>query len=194
MENTNFFTYKDIVTDQVRDVNTLFETIIKENNIQQVIEIGTGGGGLTLWFNDNTSNVCEILTFDWDISKLKFDPEQHNKILYKEADCFEHDSLELIKEYINKTGQTLILCDGNEKSQEFNFFGEYLQPNDIIMVNSYYDDENRLWPTIIEKYKWSKRAECLFEDIYNAPTLYNLSKYLYDDACQYLWGCFKKND
>jgi hypothetical protein len=45
-------TYKDILLAQVDDIENLFNTIFAENNICQIIEIGTNRGGLSILLSD----------------------------------------------------------------------------------------------------------------------------------------------
>lgn len=185
--------YKGILLAQVKDIEDLFLKIFTENNITQIVEIGTNRGGLSIWLSDHAPESCQILTLDINESYIEYDQSDYShNLVFKQINCFSNEGIDLIKAWINKDGQTLLLCDGGAKNNEFNLFSEYLKPNDVIMLHDYSDANNNLWHTSTSKYGWYTSPESNFEAIRSNVEKHNLSKYLYEYSCSYLWGCFKK--
>lgn len=184
-------TYKNILLAQVDDIENLFNKILNDNQIKQIVEIGTNRGGLSILLSDLIPEPCKILTLDITKEFLEFDPKEYSRNLeYRTADCF-NDGKKITVEWIQKEGQTLVLCDGGNKNQEFNFFSEYLKENDIIMLHDYIDSNN-VWFSACKKYEWPTSPESNRNSISNSIKRNNLSEYLYEYSCSYLWGSFKK--
>lgn len=189
---TKYKYYKNILLTQVEDIGNLFIKIFEENNINQIIEIGTNKGGLSIWLSDHSPQNCKILTIDINKNYIEFDPEEYSNVIFEELDCFSPKGHNLIKNWIEKNNQTLILCDGGEKNDEFKIFSKYLKTNDIIMLHDYIDYKNNIWSEITKKYLWNWDPESSREAIEESIEKNKLKEYLYEFSCQHLWGCFRK--
>lgn len=184
-------TYKDILLAQVDDIENLFKAIFAENEIRQIVEIGTNRGGLSILLSDMAPKGCQILTLDIHDHVIKFNPKEYeDNLTFVAADCFSVGK-DLIASWIQKDGQSMLLCDGGNKNREFNSFSEYLKPNDIILTHDYEDDPN-IWKETCDKYNWAAPPESRLSAIQNSIEKYSLEKYQYEYACHHLWGCFKK--
>lgn len=184
-------TYKDILLAQVDDIENLFNTIFAENDICQIIEIGTNRGGLSILLSDIAPKNCQILTLDITSGFLKFNPKEYeHNLRFVESDCF-NTGKDLITSWIQKDGQTMLLCDGGFKNEEFNLYSQYLKLNDIILLHDYIDNPN-IWGETCGKYGWTTRPESSFAAIQKSIQQYGLEEYQYDYACHHLWGCFKR--
>jgi hypothetical protein len=184
-------TYKNILLAQVDDIENLFNSIFSENDIKQIVEIGTNRGGLSIWLSDNAPENCQILTLDINRGFLQYNEKDYSHNLqFVEADCF-HNGKDLIVSWIQKPGQTLVLCDGGHKNEEFKLFSQYLKPNDIILLHDYIDN-GTIWGKTITKYDWPSPPESSRAAIENSLLVTNLEEYQYIKSCEHLWGCFKK--
>ena len=93
-----------------------------------------------------------------------------------------------IKEYIDSEGVNLILCDGGNKSNEFNSLSDIINVGDVIMLHDYVinDEEfevnfkNKIW-------NWH---ESKLSDIKLSVTKNKLEPYLEDEFSKVVWGCF----
>lgn len=184
-------TYKDILLAQVDDIENLFNTIFAENKICQIIEIGTNRGGLSILLSDIAPENCQILTLDINSGFLQFNPKdyEHN-LTFMERDCLAAGK-QLVTSWIQKDGQSMLLCDGGSKNKEFNLYSQYLKPNDIILLHDYIDNPD-IWTESCLKYKWPSSPESSMAAIKKSVKQYGLEEYQYDYACCHLWGCFKK--
>lgn len=155
--------YDSIPMQQRHDISDAFNKLIKFTKPKRVIEIGTADGGLTLLLrdllNNNELNDTDLYTYDIRhqgmlISKVN---EQNLNIQVKHEDIFNEDHTlkneELIKNFIQGEGTTIILCDGGDKINEFKTLSKYLKKGDMIMAHDYsYDREyydkhihNKIW-------------------------------------------------
>lgn len=102
-------------------------------DIQRIIEIGTGYGGLTLWLA-RALPQCAIVTYD------ERTPASIEKLIgagveFRDADVFKN-SVEIASR-ISAPGGTILLCDGGNKVEEVRRLARYLKGGDIIMAHDY---------------------------------------------------------
>ena len=124
---------------------------------KRILEIGTYKGNLSLYlllFCLNRKNNTEFYTYDpkhlWDGSPLK--RLLNFQDYYYKYDVFEYEKQ--IGEIIQKDGISIVFCDGNDKSREFNIFAPYMKVGDILGIhdwNTEYSSEEDLKDSI-EKY------------------------------------------
>lgn len=113
-----------------------------------VIEIGTGAGGLSallasvVAFYGGRFQTMDILDGD---GQRKYG--LHGNSTFYQWDCFEH--VDDIAHWIQQPGQAFVLCDGGDKPREFNTFASYLKVGDVIGVHDYLEcspeNEKRFW-------------------------------------------------
>lgn len=117
----------------------LWELVLIKYPPERIIDIGTYRGNHSLFLLLYLLNMgkTEFYTFDplvkWHDGVLK-------KILnfgqyFKQWDVFEH--IEEIGAIIRRTGRSVIFCDGNEKSKEFNTFAPFLKVGDVLAVHDW---------------------------------------------------------
>lgn len=181
--------YRNIWLAQVPPTLEFLNKVIQENNFKHIIEIGTNRGGLSIWLNDFKKNDCKFTTFDITDQYLQFSPQAEG-IDFRIGDCFS-SALDQIKKLITQDGQILLLCDGGNKNFEFNIFSNFLKSNDVIMCHDFIDDDET-YTSVQKKYNWQTAPESSYESIKDSVKSNNLSPYLYDDAKNSIWGCFKK--
>ncbi len=118
----------------------MLEQVLSENqDITRVLELGTGFGGLTLFFGLHMQNrVGKVLTFD--IVK-KFRPEWTKwtatlPIVFEERNVFMQDTVAHARDFIQE-GRALVFCDDGDKKREFPLYATLLKPNDLIMAHDW---------------------------------------------------------
>jgi|LauGreDrversion4_2_1035121.scaffolds.fasta_scaffold19792_6 hypothetical protein len=182
--------YRDIWLAQIPPTLEFFSSLIKSNNFSQIIEIGTNRGGLSIYVNDIKDPKTQFVTYDITAQYLKFSPSKEN-IDFRVGDCFSQ-KFEEIKNLISQSGQTLLLCDGGNKIQEFALFSSYLKTGDVIMCHDFMDDFET-YSNAQSKYNWQTAPESSMREIQDSVKQNNLSPYMFDQAKNSIWGCFKKN-
>jgi len=184
-----FYFYKNICLAQTNTIDIFFKKVILENSFSRIIEIGTNRGGLTLWLSDNRPEKCDIYSFDITDEYLMIDPKKEN-INFIQKDVFSEASQE-IHDLISSEGQTLLLCDGGNKNNEFAIFAKSLKLGDIIMCHDFIDDAET-YNKIQSETNWPSPPESHMRIIQESVNQLNLKPYLFEEAKNNLWGSFKK--
>jgi hypothetical protein len=131
--------------------SNLFNSLsLNGEKIGRIIEIGTGNGGLSILFQIfSIIEKCNFITYDIGKFGMRNSYQKLYDMLQIDSrfiDCFDFES-KIIKE-IQKDNITIILCDGGNKPNEFNYFAPYLKSKDFILVHDYaYNkiDKNEYW-------------------------------------------------
>lgn len=185
------FEYKTIPTQQVKNCFEVFTNFFKNENIENVIEIGTSYGGLSLFlYEQSLINNFEFKTFD--ISDQRLLKSWYGKEIpfnYFIGDCFDTLISDEIKNILD-TKKTLLLCDGGDKKKEFNLFSRYIKDGSFIMAHDYSPDYNYFNENIKNKY-WNW-CEIRDENIEESFEYVKKSNY-YDTFLSISWlHCSKK--
>lgn len=195
------FNYKGLQMLQHKNVIDSFRHLLTEINPSTIIEIGTEYGGLTLLLQDLIIELglnTKIRTYDIKIPKLLVEhPELTDLIEIRTKDIFSYDPFRLsdegmneIKNYIVNDGVNLILCDGGNKSQEFNTLSNMINVNDVIMLHDYVINEDEFESNFKNKiWNWH---EAKLSDIEESVVTNKLEPYLEDKFSKIVWGCFIK--
>ena len=119
---------------------SMLENILaSDKDIVRVVELGTGCGGLTLFFGLHmTARNGKVLTFD---TRSRQTPLWHNlanllNITFEQRDVFEAATIQKAKTFI-KDGRALVYCDNGDKKREFPLYTPILKKNDLIMVHDW---------------------------------------------------------
>lgn len=179
---------------QLPQTPDIFKPIIKD--YQLIIEIGTNRGGFALWLYQNKKETTELISLEINPAEIKIPTNHpiHQHIHIQNA--LDPQYIIKIKEKIQNTGKTLILCDGGNKIDEFKTYSQILKPQDTIMLHDYADSPNEE-----ENYKKAKeRAKCDWPSgpesnlaaIQKTIKEQNLEKYKYQEFLDILWGSFQK--
>ena len=188
------FLYQDKhTTSQVSNIREFFEKLLIEEKFDTVIEIGTAYAGLTYILDDiRTDNKlnCKIETFDNAEFHFVKDQLEPRGIPYNIMDERTEDFKDLVINMISNGGKTLVLCDGGNKINEFNFYSDYLKNNDMIMAHDYAESSEFFLENINEKiWNW---MEITYDDIKESVSVNNLVKYDKINFDHAVWCCFKK--
>jgi len=127
--------------------------IHRHKNIDNIIEFGTGCGGLTILFGmAMLQRNGNVFTFDtqkpwktWHTAIKGF------PIYYNQLNIFKYEHQ--IKQLIQQGKQTLVFCDNGNKPREVNTFAKHLRKNDLIIAHDWKNEinEENIQPLIDEK-------------------------------------------
>ena len=187
--NNTFLHYKNVLLGQTPNIITHFSSIIKDFDC--IIEIGYHRGGLSLWLNDNKKDNCDLYCFD--ISDENRIVTNNEKINFIVLDCLLSETILKIKNIIQSSGKTLVLCDGGNKELEFEIYSKFLKTNDVIMLHDYSHD-NDDYIKLSQHQNWVSLSESHFENIKHSILKNNLEPYLYDNFKSVFWGSFIKKE
>jgi len=193
-EVRGWFPYKGVTCMQARGIDEKLKVLFQNKKPVRILEIGTASGGLTLLIRD-VLDECGLE--DCDVRSYDVIDTSHNYLLNDRID-FRMESLfnlpysdlvdhEELPNYIQGEGVTIVMCDGGSKKNEFNIFGRYLKPGDIIMAHDYspsmeYFEEHvngKIWD-------WCEITDA---DIEKSVKDNNLDPYMPDEFQEVVWVC-----
>ena len=137
---TGHTSYEGLTVQQHKDVFKVFEEFLKDIKPARILEIGTAGGGLTLFLRHQLPNT-PIVTFEV-FDRDYYQTLKDNNIEVRIENIFNKaynalEKPEAIEPYIQQEGITLVLCDGGHKIGEFNAIAPLLKKGDFIMAHDY---------------------------------------------------------
>jgi cephalosporin hydroxylase len=190
--------YKGYTVQQHENVFGVFRSFLAEIRPARILEIGTAGGGLTLYMREVLDELglqdSPIKSFDvyecpWYATLRTYNIEIniHNMFDHAYMNLIEP---ELIVPYIQQDGLTLVLCDGGHKIAEFNQIAPHIKVGDFIMAHDYIDT----WDTYLNKFKGKIWDWCEVEEKYLEPisTEHNLVHYNKETFDEVVWVCKTK--
>jgi cephalosporin hydroxylase len=197
MNVTGHFPYKGITTQQHIDIPKSFKELFLISKPSQVIEIGTSYGGLTLLLRDILDEIgmeeTKLITYDKDkFHYLDYHIENGRKIDSRIKNIFNHmynDIVELdeIKDLINLTGTTIVLCDGGYKKAEFRLLSDLIKPGDIIMGHDYSPNKEYFEEYINNKiWNWLELTD---SDVLEPCSKNNLEPFMDEEFKKVVWVC-----
>lgn len=191
--------YKGITAMQHDNAFDTFEKLIRLIRPARILEIGTAAGGLCLFLRQILNEIglesTPIKTFDiYDCTTHRVLERENNlEVIYDNLFCQNYLSLEkpeLIKDYIQSEGLTLVLCDGGNKITEFNTISPLIKSGDIIMAHDYAPNIDYF------KEKIMNRVWCWMEiqdsDIQNACDINSLDPFMAEEFAEVVWVCKRK--
>jgi len=184
--------FLNIPVQQASNALNVFQEFFKNESFEYVIEIGTSYGGLSLFLNEQ-SNIHNFKFITYDISDIRIKKAWlDNKIPfdYRIEDCFSTNTSNFIITLL-KENKCLLLCDGGNKVEEFNFFSQFITSGSYIMAHDYSTDKNYFDKNIRDKvWNWLEIEDAdIMSSVYN----YNLTKpEYYEKFKDVVWVCYKK--
>lgn len=118
-----------------------FLNSVKFNNI---IEIGAGHGGLT-YLLDLKAKIEGLQFYSFDTSSYRWHDRQLKDLgtALVIGDVMAQHSASIVEHLLKTDGRSLLLCDADAKSVEFNRFVPFMKPGDFVMVHDFAQDEER---------------------------------------------------
>jgi hypothetical protein len=181
------FAYGYLFMSQHKDTPEVFQKFLARVRPSRILEIGTFHGGLTLCLRDimDNLNLYDSPIVTYDVNDQEFlKPLVKNKnivvvtenIFSSDYSSFKDDYTEQsIRNFIQGSGVTVVLCDGGCKKCEFNLMSSLLKINDVIMAHDYAPNidyfekyiKNKIWDWL----------EIQDNDINESIKKYNLNSY-----------------
>lgn len=199
-EIKGWFTYKNALMLQHSDIESKIFLLLSQIEPKQVLEIGTADGGLTILLRNLLDNINLVDTTlrtydinkDFDRSKLQKQIDSGSRIELKLKNIFDSDYESLvekdeIKEFIQRPGTSIVICDGGSKKNEFRLLAPFLKPGDIIMAHDYAPNEEYFLEFIDGKiWNWFEIQDSHIESI---VVKYNLQPYMQEEMQKVVWVC-----
>jgi cephalosporin hydroxylase len=126
--------YQGVEHQQTEPAFPVMRKILEEHKPDQIIEIGTGMGGCTLFF----SEFAPVVTYDIvdrTGGKLKGNQRIHMRL----DDCFAPETVNEILYFIEHSGRVFLMCDGEAKAREVRLYAPHLKPGDIVFCHDWDD-------------------------------------------------------
>jgi cephalosporin hydroxylase len=110
----------------------------ESKDIQRVVELGTGSGGLAIFFGLIMHNRAgKVITIDTTMpNQATLKDFEYLNIEYLQVDVFSDKALDHIKDFI-KGYRVLVLCDNGCKKKEFPLYTNIIKSNDLIMAHDW---------------------------------------------------------
>jgi hypothetical protein len=195
---TGHTSYKGLTAQQHDTFKEVFTPFLLQQNFSHVFEVGTAGGGLTLFIRDTLPNA-RILSFDVVYQRWYEDIKKHN-VDIQIRNIFSDDIRNITSvakvvdeqalKFLGETGKKLILCDGGNKIGEFNCLSYYMNTGDFIMAHDY----SRTWEYHREVLKDKVWDWCEIEEKYieKSSAINNLVPHMTDEFQGIVWVCKTK--
>lgn len=126
--------YKGVEHQQTEPAFAVLEKVIKDNNVENIVEIGTGMGGCTVFF----SELAPVVTYDI-IDRTQGKIKGKYNIDFRLQDVFDLHVMQAIIDLINRPGVTFLMCDGEAKAREIKEYGPHLKKGDILFCHDWED-------------------------------------------------------
>lgn len=199
------FKYKGVPVQQAINAFSVFQEFLSSNSFDNVIEIGTSYGGLSLFlYEQSLTHKFEFVTYDYldygggkwahrihSLQSAQPDVWEAAKDRFKNQNIFLQKSIDEVSEIL-KNKKCLLLCDGGDKIEEFNIFSKYIKDGSYIMAHDYSPDKNFFSKFINGKvWNWHEIQD---SDIDTNVNKYNLIKcpQYYNMFRDVVWACYTK--
>lgn len=164
---------------QVKGIVGVFDAFFKNEKFDNIVEIGTGNGGFSIYFAIKSNEMrAEFTTYD--IKKINPKTQKELKFLNARVVTCDINKSD-IEDVIKDEGRCLILNDGGLKVPEFHKFAKFMKKDDIMMTHDYYKGRKEVLAGTI-----------VLSEVINSISKYSLqiiNESLFDS---YLWLCVTK--
>lgn len=191
--------FEGITAMQHENAFNVFSNLIEHVRPARILEIGTASGGLCLYLRRKMNEIGlsenPIKTFDiFETGTHKVLISEPNiEVIYDNIFSSDYLSMtqpELITDFIQSDGTTIVLCDGGNKIQEFNMISPLLKSGDIIMAHDYSPNLEFFQENIMNKvWCWMEITD---SDVANAVKSNNLKPFMSHEFAEVVWLCCRK--
>jgi len=201
---SGWYSYRGTTTLQHEKIKEKLQLLLETQTPSQVLEIGTSYGGLSLLIRDTLDDLglqkTSFRTYDvmetnryWlekaisDGANIDF---RIKNVFNQPYNDLDHQYKEEIREYIQRDGVTIVMCDGGSKRNEFNILAPFLKSGDIIMAHDYAPNAEYFETHINGKvWNWHEIEDAHIEE---CSAIYKLEPLLQEEFQQVVWVCKKK--
>jgi cephalosporin hydroxylase len=197
---TGATSYKGYTAQQHENAFDVFREFLTEIKPARILEIGTAGGGFTLFLRESLNNLglndskiksFDVVECDWYSTLRNFNIEINIENLFDKSYTIL-EKPEKITPFIQDEGITLVLCDGGSKINEFNLLSPLIKNGDFIMAHDYVDIWENYKQNYVDKiWNWCEIEEKYIEKISIEQNLVHYKKETFDPV---VWVCKKKNE
>lgn len=177
---------------------TAFALLLEQIRPSQIFEVGTAGGGTIMCIREHLDSIglesTEIMSFE--VREQKWYPKMRECGINVIIDNIfsksyrKLDKPDVAKNFIQKEGTTLVLCDGGSKINEFNLLSDFLKMGDIIMAHDYIDTRENFLQNYKDKiWNWREIGDEHIDPPSERNGLTPFLKEVFDPA---VWACRKK--
>lgn len=183
---TGFCYYRGVYAQQVEGAFRAFDKLFAAVKPVRVLEIGTAGGGFTTMLKDGLPDA-EIVSYDI-AERPVYASLRERGVKVVIQDFFTVP--DLMKNFIQAPGLTLVLCDGGNKIKEFKTIAPFLKKGDIIMAHDYIDTDENFRANYLDKiWNWREIGD---EDIATACVENGLKPFMKATFDPVVWVCRQK--
>lgn len=187
--------YKGLTVQQHKNVFETFRHLLEATTPSRILEIGTAGGGFTLFLRDALDDLGLLKV---PIKSFEIIDQVHYKILRDRGieviiqNIFDHSYLNLekpeaVESFIKSKGLTLVLCDGGHKKAEFKQLAHLIKPGDVIMAHDYINTYDNFTKNFLGKiWDWREIGD---DDIEEVCKQLNLESYFEESLNKVVWVC-----
>lgn len=136
--NTKVFTIFGVPSQQSFADLAAWELFLRNKHVNSIIELGTGRGGMTLYFllwamQQNATFSTFDITRHKNLESSRLAKKFHLLDHFKEVDVLSQYKT-VLKSIIHPT---LIYCDNGNKPEEVRLYSKHLAPGDFIVVHDF---------------------------------------------------------
>ena len=181
--NKGIFNYKNYFMQQNNRIFDYLPEFFQEHQFDHVVEIGTSGGGFSLYLHE-LSNTYNFTFRTYDVENKLHEAPPFD---FRHKSAWDGEGYNEIIDTLNLPGKVLLVVDGGDKPKEINLYSSHLKTNDVVMCHDYaptkqYHEEHL--GTTPYRWNWLEIEE---KDI-DRTNLEAINTNLVDVA----WGVFRK--
>ena len=114
------------------------ESLLSEHQEwKYVVELGTGSGLATVWLG-TAMKLRDGVVYTWDQNRPKPFYLRHwpHGVVFRHGDIYEGPEVEIIREHVSRPN-TIVICDGGDKTRELEMYAPYLADGNGIMCHDW---------------------------------------------------------
>lgn len=195
-----FISYGGLYTQQHDNAFEVFRAFLQEVRPARILEIGTAGGGFTLFLRETLDSLGleSSMVRSYDIAEhIQYGRIRSPNLEIRIENIFDPYTRYIVKQqdvvdFIRGEGTTLVLCDGGHKPGEFNLLAPYLKVGDYIMAHDYVETWQEYKDNFVDQiWNWCEIEERHIEKVSKEQ---NLEKAFHwaEEFAKVVWVCKQK--
>lgn len=198
-----YFIYKDeYLVMQHDNIISCLRRFFSVTDVSQILEIGTFYGGLSYMIRDILDEYGK-----YNVHIRSYDVERYGSTSHQEhmkgldriefivknlfGDYSSFPGIDEVRDYVSRSGRTIVFCDGGCKKAEFNYIVPILKKGDIILAHDY-SPSYEYFEKNIKGNIWDW-CEITDDDVNDVCQKYNMQPYMQDDFINVVWISRIKN-